>query len=72
MTGEKKNKGLFARLFGTQSSHCCGMQIEEVDENAPVAQGEEVNAEKQSQSQLSAKQELGPEKNETEKTNAPI
>ncbi len=71
MAEEKKNKGLFARLFGTQSSRCCGMQIEEMGENVPIAQSEDVNAVKQSQEQASAKQDLGSENKETEKPNAP-
>ena len=35
MSGVEKNKGLFARLFGTQSSRCCSMEFEE--EPAPEA-----------------------------------
>ncbi len=43
MSDVKKNKGLFARLFGSKSSRCCAMEFEE--ETAPEAESPKDHAE---------------------------
>ncbi len=44
MSDVGKNKGFFARLFGAQSSRCCGMEFEK--DPAPEAKIEPDHAEK--------------------------